>query len=183
METIKFVFDINVYVNVASAPPKNTLACFSVIAENPNFRLIASEFITGKAIDVLTEKVLNSKIIYSEKRLEQFKSLLIAFENRSKLIYQDIGDPLGATIGDLEPEDSHIYNLARKSGASIIVTSDSDFERVRNFDRSIAIISPARFIKLTSPKPPTKPSPGLQFGMNPLDFQSPSQDLGFDRQI
>ncbi len=38
-------------------------------------------------------------------------------------------------------------------------------------------------ISTRTKKPPTKPSPGLQFGMNPLDFQSPSQDLGFDRQI
>ena len=117
---------------------------------------------------------------YSLDELKKFTNLIRSLD--SKLILQDIGDQFDRVIGDLEPEDSYIYNLARKSEASLIVTSDSDFERVRNLSRGIAIVSPARFIKLTSPKkPPTKPSPGLQFGMNPLDFQPGQGGLG--RQI
>ncbi len=172
------VFDINVYIDIANKS-HNTLPCFKEILKNRDWCLITSKFIRKKAFEVLA-----SKELFSEKDLDNFTRLLDILENRSQL--KKIEVPLfgseANTIGDLGLEDSHIFNLARKSGASIIVTSDSDFERVRNFDRSIAIVSPARFIKLTSPKkPPTKPSLGLQFGMNPLDFQPGQGGLG--RQI
>lgn len=92
---------------------------------------------------------------YSLDELKKFTNLIRSLD--SKLILQDIGDQFDRVIGDLEPEDSYIYNLARKSEASLIVTSDSDFERVRNLSRGIAIVSPARFIRLISPeKPPRK---------------------------
>lgn len=171
----RVVFDINVYVDTIKYPPQNTSECFISITKNTDYYLVYSKQI----IKMVFEK-LKTEENYSLDELKKFNNLIRSLD--SKLIPQDIGGQFDAgvsLIGDLKHEDSYIYRLAQASEASIIVTSDRDFDLVRNFSRDIAIVSPARFIKLTSPKkPPTKPSPGLQFGINPLDFQLGQGGLG-----
>ncbi len=177
-QEIRVVFDINVYVDTIKPPHKNTYECFKAIESRQDLMLVYSPYILKKAL-----KVLRSEVKASTSEFEKFTSMIRSLS--PKLILEDIGEPFGSevnTVGNLKLDDSHIYNLARKSDSSLIVTSDSDFERVKNLSRDIAIVSPARFIRLTSPKkPPTKPSLGLQFGMNPLDFQ-PGKS-GFGQQI
>ena len=178
-QKINVVFDINVYVRGFANSSKDDFNCFEAVKINPNLCLVTSKHIVKNAFSISRDQVG-----YSRQDAENLLTFLRSMSLSSKLIYKDT-DPFVSknnTIGDLELEDSYIFRLTLDSESSILVTNDSDFERVRNFTRDIAIVSPARFIKLTSPKkPPTKPSLGLQFGMNPLDFQPGQGGLG--RQI
>ena len=125
-----------------------------------------------------------------DQTFEKLNALLDNLEAQDRLDYSSAHafESEARTIYNLGLDDSHIYKLALQNSPSIIITRDeNDFGELKRTksDRGIFIYSPKEFIdqfQARTKKPPTKPR-DLQFGMNPLNFQPPSQDLGFGRQI
>lgn len=179
-QKINVIFDINVYVRAFANNSKGDFNCFEAIKTNPDLSLITSKHIVKNALSISRDQ-----IGYSRQDAENLFAFLRSMSSDSKLIYKDT-DPFISkkhTIGDLELEDSYIFRLALDSESSLLVTNDSDFDLIKkDYEKTIAIVTPTIFTKYALPKkPPTKPTPGLQFGMNPLNIQPGQGGLG--RQI
>ncbi len=187
-QKIGLVLDINVYIDGFADNNASSRACFDLILKRPDFILVTSEYIIEKTDEVFKQRLGYNQVLLDEV-FQEYNTLLDDLEAQDRLDYSPTHafESEARTIYNLGLDDSHIYKLAFRNKPSIIITRDeNDFGELKRTkpDRGVFIYSPKEFIyqfQARTKKPPTKPSPGLQFGMNPLNFQPGQGGLG--RQI